>query len=253
MNRKFHLFLDILMTVMMLTLYSKRFISMQYHEIAGIVLIIVVLTHIIINAKTAWAMCKKFLKVPAAIKVGLIVDVLLMICFVWFGISGIMISHTILTGISSGNMIFKLGHMFAGGLSVILLGIHIGLHICRKPMKTVTAVIISVVVLCGGIYGATNSSVVRWLSIPFTVTTNANNAGHEQQAAIQTTNPENTDKQDLSEQNGQPNGGNKNAGHSREPLSLAEKLQSVIMFLGMMMTFAMGTYWIAVPKKKKTA
>ena len=65
-----------------------------------------------------------------------------------------------------------------------------------------------------------------------------------------------TEKQVNSVQNAdnhkeQPNGENKNAGHSREPLSAAEKIKHVFMFMGMMMSFAMGTYWIAVPKKKK--
>jgi len=95
------------------------------------------------------------------------VDILLLFCFALLRISGILISYTILTGIASNNLFFKQSHMFSGGLSVILLGVHIGLHICRKPIPVIPAIIVSAVVFCGGIYGITNSSEARWLSIPF--------------------------------------------------------------------------------------
>lgn len=274
MKRKFKIILDIIMLLMTLTLFNKQFISMKYHEIAGLVLIAVVIVHIIVNIKTITAMCKKFIKVPLAIKIGLIVDILLFVCFVWIGISGILISHTILTGISSGNMIFKLLHMFIGGISVILLGLHIGLHICRKPMPSVVAIIISLVVLCGGIYGVVNSSEIHWLSMPFTVTSQRSEGPNE---AIGSDKTEGTmqseeqpnDKQHTGQGKGQgkgqrqeqgrgqglenkemhqpQNGGGKN----RQPLSIFQKIQNAVMFLGMILSCSMITYWIAIPKKRR--
>ena len=92
MKRNFKIILDIIMLLASITLYSKQFISMNYHEIAGLVLIGLVIVHIVINIKTILAMTKKFMKVPLAIKVGLIVDILLIICFGWLGVSGIFIS-----------------------------------------------------------------------------------------------------------------------------------------------------------------
>lgn len=35
--------------------------------------------------------------------------------------------------------------------------------------------------------------------------------------------------------------------------SAVQKLQTVVMFLGMILMLSMLTYWIAVPKKRKTA
>lgn len=67
-------------------------------------------------------------------------DILLLLTFIWLGISGI---------------------------SVILLGIHIGLHICRKEMKTGIAVALTIFVFACGIYGITNSGITRWISMPF--------------------------------------------------------------------------------------
>ena len=159
--------LDILMLLVVLTLFNKQLISMKYHEVAGIVLLALMILHIAVNIRIAAAMCKKFLKVPAAIKVGLAVDILLLLCFAGLGISEVLISRTVLTGISSGNMIFKFLHMFTGGLSVILLGVHIGLHICHLHMPIIPTVIISAVILCIGAYGLTSTGEVRWLSMPF--------------------------------------------------------------------------------------
>lgn len=251
MKRQFKIVLDVVMLLMTLTLFSKRLISMKYHEIAGLVLIALILVHIAVNIRTVKAMCEKFIKVPAAIKAGLIVDILLLICFAFIGISGILISHTILTGISSDNIFFKLGHMFAGGLSVILLGVHIGLHICRKPMPVVAAVIVSAAVFGGGIYGVLNSSEGRWLSMPFTVTSQQGKVGANGGQAS-----ENNQKNMKNEAN--ENGGSQNNGEkkqqgkaNKQPMTLAQRLQNVIMFLGMILSCTMLTYWIAVPRKKK--
>lgn len=257
MKRKFKIALDFIMLLMTLTLFSKQFISMQYHEIAGLILIALIAVHIAVNIRTVKAMCKKFIRVPAAIKTGLVVDILLLICFAVLGISGILISHTVLTNISSDNIIFKMLHMFSGGLSVILLGVHIGLHICRRPMPVITAVIISAMVFCGGIYGAANSNVGRWLSMPFAVTSQQGGPRAGSQHGFG--NGQGNMKGEIHEngvmyrehnQNGQQG---KPEGRNRQALTPLQKLQNIIMFLGMILSCAMITYWISIPKKEKIA
>lgn len=42
-------------------------------------------------------------------------------------------------------------------------------------------------------------------------------------------------------------------GKNRQTMSISQKLQNVIMFLGMILSCTMITYWIAIPKKKKIA
>ena len=172
-KQKLKLALDVIMLLLSVTFYSKNLISLSYHEIAGLILIGIFVLHIVINLKSISVMCRKFGKVPAETKAGVVVDFLLILCFAWIGISGIMISKTILTGISSNHMVFKLGHMFAGGLSVVLLGVHIGLHLGFRRFPAAVSVLLTAVVLCGGIYGAVNSSQLRWLSIPFSASQTA--------------------------------------------------------------------------------
>lgn len=255
MKQKFKIVLDVIMLLMMITFFNKSLFGMKYHEIAGLILIAIVIVHIVINLRTIMAMCKKFIKVPAEIKVGVIIDILLVICFAWIGISGIFISKTILTGISSSNMIFKIGHMFGGGLSVILLGVHIGLHIYRKPLPTIAAVIISAVFLCGGIYGVVKSSEVRWLTAPITIMTNSQeNAeggkqveGHNSEERGKDVDRQKTigDKQDEGKNKAE---GGREGGMPSLPLT--QKAESVLMFLSMILSCTMITYWIVLLKKR---
>ena len=292
MKQRFKLALDVIMLLMMLTFFNKQLISMQYHEIAGLVCIALVVIHIGINLKTVTAMCKKFMKVPLAIKTGLIVDILLLLCFICIGVSGVLISHTILTGISSTNMIFKMLHMFAGGLSVILLGVHIGLHICRRPLPVPAAAIASAIILCLGIYGITASSELRWLSMPFMTASQPGAGNHNNFNGKGPDQPDNRNGKELDDlpdnrngngpvahnsdentnsstqqdgkfaeehgsheppENGKGNG-NRNGNFKQKPsLSMFQKLQSIAMFLGMILSCSVITYWIAIPKKKKSA
>ena len=140
---------------------------MKYHEVAGIVLIVATTVHILINFRTLKAMGTKFIKIPWTVKTGLIVDILLILCYGFIGISGVMISKTILTEFSSHSMIFRFGHTFAASCSVILSGIHIGLHISVKPMNTLLAASLTVLVLTGGIWGILKSNELQWLTSPF--------------------------------------------------------------------------------------
>lgn len=170
MKHKIKILLDIIMLLAVLTLFNKKLISMKYHEVVGLILIAIIVIHIVLNIKTILAMCKNFRKISITLKVGVIVDILLIFCFSFIGISGILISHTVLTEISSQNTLFKIGHIFAGGISVILLGIHIGLHICRRPMPKLAATVISIITLCCGIYGVIYSDEIRFITMPFTTT-----------------------------------------------------------------------------------
>ena len=269
MKRNFKIILDVIMLLASITLYSKHFISMDYHEIAGLILIGLVIVHIVINIKTIMAMTKKFMKVPLSIKIGLIVDILLIICFGWLGVSGIFISKTILTSISSTSMIFKMTHMFFGALSVVLLGIHIGLHICRKPMPMKIAVIASIIIFACGIYGVVQSSELSWLSMPFMVSSGQQGGmkgngegpgmGEHGNGMMRGERPDNDmgkggfeGKFDKGNFEGKHNGqGFEGKDKNRKSSSIVQKIQTVVMFLGMILSFSMITYWIVVLKKKK--
>ena len=269
MKQRKKLLLDLILLAVLLTLYHKRLISMQYHEVAGLLFILLVLVHVSINGKTIIAMCQKFGKMPLPVKIGVITDLLLILCFVWLGISGVLISHTILTGISSSNMFFKLSHLFAGGLSVLLIGIHIGLHVYRKQWPVAAAAVLSAVILCAGVYGAVNSSELRWLSLPVQMMTQE--PAGEGAAEAAKPSGEGWSGGEHRGEHGQETGDGKHAGTGQQAgngkqagsgpgmqqpngkqdqLSLPEKLNQMLMFLGMILSCTMITFWIARPKKK---
>ena len=252
MKQKFKIVLDIIMLIMVITFFNKNLISLKYHEIAGLILIAIMILHIALNVKVIISMYKKFKKVPAEIKAGFIIDILLIMCFLWIGISGIFISRTILTGISSNNAIFKLGHMFAGGLSVILLGIHIGLHVYRKPLHGITAIVISAVVLCGGIYGVIKSSEIRWLTIPFTAITQSDTESHGNEAKPPRLDENEGDKtvQDQNDQQGRTDNNIQRDRKNIQTLSFTQRLGNVLMFLSMILLCTMIVYWIVIFKNK---
>lgn len=211
MKQRIKLLLDLILLVVLLTLYHKRLISMQYHEVAGLLFILLVLVHVSINGKTIIAMCQKFGKMPLPVKAGVIADLLLILCFAWLGISGVLISHTILTGISSSNPLFKLSHMFAGSLSVLLIGIHIGLHVYRKQWPVAAAAVLSAVILCAGVYGAVNSSELRWLSMPSQMVTQS-----QEGAGMQMEGNGQKGENSRSAGNGQNTGKGRNAGNGQQ-------------------------------------
>lgn len=260
MKRRFKIILDIIMFLAALTLFDKQLVSMHYHEIAGLVLTGLLVIHIAVNIKTVVGMTKKFIKIPASLKVGLVVDVLLILCFALVAVSGIFISHTVLTSISSRNVLFKMLHMFSGALSVILLGIHIGLHICRKPMPAVAALVISALALCGGIYGAVNSNEIRQLSMPFISVAPADGAsksiGRPEGHNDEVNQSDKAQKKGLYDE--QENGGDQGMqegqrkGDSAQSTPLSQKVENVIMYLGMILSCTMITYWVFVPKKKRS-
>lgn len=77
MKAKIRIALDIFLTVVLLTLFSKNFISMAYHEIVGLAVLIPILIHIAINRKAVFAMVRNFQRYPLRMKICLIVDILL--------------------------------------------------------------------------------------------------------------------------------------------------------------------------------
>lgn len=127
-------------------------------------------------------------------------------------------------------------------------------------------------VLGCGIYGAVNSSIGRWLSIPYSMTVQSVKSSDGYEHSSLDDSEKNSER--ASEDNSRNKDGEENTssnkdrqegaqsdeqqssssgGRNREPLSPAKKLQNVVMFLGMILSFTIITYWIAVPKKKKTA
>lgn len=199
-------------------------------------------------------------------------DILLLLTFIWLGISGILISKTILTSISASSAAVKIYHMFVGGISVILLGIHIGLHICRKEMKTGIAVALTIFVFACGIYGITNSGITRWISVPFMQVSGSHFEGGKEFSSpipkgdMEPEAPETNFGEKIGKESRPGRGEGKGEGFvqgkgpgngfgngaGKGSMSILQKISTFLEFFAIMFSCAMITYWIVIGKKKST-
>ena len=138
MKRK--IFLDIIMTVIMILLLNTNFTGVGLHEILGIAIFLLFLLHKIFNFKWIKSITKNLFSksVKSKAKAMYAIDLLLLILVTLNVLTGILISTTILTGITANNIAVtsNLHHIFAYSLLAVLI-VHIGLHlsVIRNAMK----------------------------------------------------------------------------------------------------------------------
>lgn len=82
--------LDAVMAIILVLLYKKLVISLAFHEIAGLILFVLFAVHLIVNRKwiRAVALSLNNRSIPVKTKVCYVVDILLLICWVFAGLSG---------------------------------------------------------------------------------------------------------------------------------------------------------------------
>lgn len=175
--------LDMVMLILLILMFNKNVISMSFHEIGGLVVCGLFVIHMLLNYKWIIGITKKIFDKGLKFKtrLGYMINLLLLLIMAFIAISGILISKTIFTSISSNNMIFKVGHQVVAGYGIILVGIHIGLHwnfiksyikkIIRIPgkLEKPLGVIFVALIMVYGVYNMGTSNFTRWLSTPFTV------------------------------------------------------------------------------------
>ena len=175
------LILDVIMLLLLVVMYNKTAISISFHEVGGLAVCGLFLIHKALNWNWIVSVTKKVFSktLPAKTRLGYVVDVLLLAAMIIIAVSGVLISKTILTGISSQDMIWKTRHYFFSSVALILLGIHVGLHwsfvkgMFTKIIKLPSLVAKPLGILClitifvyGG-YSIATSSFSRWLATPF--------------------------------------------------------------------------------------
>ena len=173
------LILDIAMLIVLLLSFRHNSINQSFHEIAGFALMGGVLLHLMLNRKQIAGVSRRFFrqKLPVKTRIGCIVNVLLLCCFIAVGISGAMISKVVFS--LNGGAIWKTVHYFASALLLILLGIHLGLHLSffantvgrhiKLPRAAARAlcIVLTLGIFAWGCRSIVSTSFVQWLSIPF--------------------------------------------------------------------------------------
>jgi len=175
-TRALKLALDAVMLILLVLMYKKQVISMEFHEIGGLALIGLFIVHHLVNARWIGATTRKlFAKgTPGMVRARYIVDALLLVAFLTVGITGVLINKTLFALRVGGNA--KTLHYFASAVAILLMGAHLGLHAdyifgklfrkgANKIAKIATAVLLALLVAFGG-YSLVTTQFVSFLAAP---------------------------------------------------------------------------------------
>jgi len=176
----FKLLLDVGMGVLLFTLFSTRVAGLAFHEITGLVLFGMVVTHLILNWRWIWTFTKKLFSknIPFKTRFGYILNILLIMSFTMIIVTGIMISKTILVGILPRVADAQVMHYFFSALSLVIVWIHTGLHwdfikvmfskVVKVPAKVglVLSSAALVSILAFGSYSLITSRFTQWIAGP---------------------------------------------------------------------------------------
>ena len=169
--------LDILMLAVTALMYSSHALGLQFHEVGGLALIGVFFIHKGLNLEWIRRVTVRLFRVDGRTRLKWILDALLLLGFLTVGVSGILISKVAFPGVAARGGPWKALHFGSAALSLILVGVHTGLHLdflkgvlsrwVRLPR--VVAAVLTVAVMAYGVYGLATTSFIGWLSMPFRV------------------------------------------------------------------------------------
>lgn len=122
---------DTLMTIVWIILMVYSVTGSLWHEVIGLAVFALFIIHIAYNGKKiAFEMPRMFTAGSGRITLRYLLVIFLAIGIVITGVSGILISKDILTGISTLYLDFwTVLHNWAAYITLALIGIHIGLHL----------------------------------------------------------------------------------------------------------------------------
>ncbi len=167
--------LDVLMLAVIALMYRKQALGLAFHEIGGLLLIGIFFVHKGLNFKWIRRVTVKLRTADNRTRLMWIVDALMLVSFLIVGVSGIMISKVAFPGLAVQGGPWKSLHYGCAALSLILVGVHLGLHYrylkgifsrwIRLP-RAVAAVLV-LFLMAYGAYGVAATSFTRWLAMPF--------------------------------------------------------------------------------------
>jgi hypothetical protein len=180
--------LDLMMAITFVLLMNPRVLNgLPFHEIAGLIIGVAILTHIGLNYRWVVNTTKKVFdpKLPRKTRFSYLINVLLLISMATVIVTGILISEVVLPSLAvQGGHSIRGIHGFSADATLALVGLHIGVHwqwilgICKKAFKSkegglrkgvIASVVLSIAILAGGI---------QWFSA--TASSNTSDFKHEQ-------------------------------------------------------------------------
>ncbi|MCM3567276.1 DUF4405 domain-containing protein [Neobacillus mesonae] len=169
--------LDLLMAVTFVLLMNPRVLNgLPFHEIAGLVIGVVILVHIGLNYRWVINTTKKIFnpKLAGKTRFSFLLNILLLLSMATVIITGILISRVVLPDLAvQGGRSLRGLHGLSADAAVALAGLHIAVHwqwimsICKKAFKTkegklrkgvLASVVLSLAILAGGMQWVSSTS-----------------------------------------------------------------------------------------------
>lgn len=261
--------LDLIMALIFTLLFNKRIFGMSFHEIAGLVIGAIFLVHCGLNWKWIKGITLKFFngKIPMKTRIGYILDIILLISIAVIIISGAFISKVVFVNLGLIHIqSFKVIHIFASYLSLMLIGIHLGLHwnwvmitfkkIFKIPQKKIfyyISKVMVVLVLAFGIYSFNSVGYISKLSINSAPKMENRDKGQfKQSEGVDSNNvKEGKTSKDLQNGSNSNNKGDnylenypKNAGNKNGETNISSILNAITLHLGVISVFSIVVYYL---------
>lgn len=176
--------LDVVMFLILVLLYKAKVLTLTYHEVAGIGILLVFLIHCLFNWRWIAHNAKKLFssETPARTKFSYWISIALVVSFLIIVISGVFISKVLfkeqIEALNMDTSIFRTLHLFFSAISLILVGIHLGLYwgmvkgffrktfkVSEAAAKPICYVLLAAVVIFGA-YSVPTSGFSQWLLCP---------------------------------------------------------------------------------------
>ena len=143
---------DILMLLLMLLEYSKVHLSSEIHELIGILLIILVIIHLILNTNYLKAIPKR--KYNFKRKALLVINISFFAVFGLTAIFGILSNQYLLSSLNIGNLSIISYHKILAYVCLILLGMHLGFNLEKifKKIDSKLIYLIDIAIILLGAY-----------------------------------------------------------------------------------------------------
>lgn len=138
---------DILLGILMLLEFSRLYLDPAVHEMMGIALVVLLIIHLMLNRKYLKAIPKG--KYNHKRTVMLIVNLAFFIVFSLTIILGLLSSQSILTFLNIGDLTTVYLHKIFAYISLIILGMHVGMNIELKTDKKIFHMIYLAIIIFG--------------------------------------------------------------------------------------------------------
>lgn len=172
------LLLDLALLALLSLMYRKNAVSMRFHELGGLALCGLFLIHKALNWKWIRSVTTGIIRRKTKLNARWVVDVLLLVSMTAVLVTGLLISKTLPTAISGARGL-QIWHYFFSAASLVLSGIHLGLHDTHlknqlwnklplpKAARKTLGILLLCVLFCFGSFHLVTTGFVSQFTRPF--------------------------------------------------------------------------------------